>query len=104
MVPDANDPPTEHTEDDATTVDGGDGFDEARLHAVVRDAVEDALLGVVGTLLLVAVAFVLVVAGVQAALWGMSPLGTAAGVAVTAFGLYLAAATLELVPPMRDWM
>ncbi|MFB6161116.1 MAG: hypothetical protein ABEJ61_08065 [Haloferacaceae archaeon] len=83
--------------------DGGTspGFDEAALHDVVRRAVKDALLDVVGTLLLVGVGFVLVVAGLQAALGTTSRLGVVAGVGVAAVGVYVAAAALELVPPVR---
>ncbi|WEL27382.1 putative membrane protein (plasmid) [Haloferax volcanii] len=48
--------------------DGGDlsdpGFDKAALYTVVRDAVKDALLDVIGTVLLLGIAFVLVIAGI----------------------------------------
>ncbi|MFC6989210.1 hypothetical protein ACFQJD_11735 [Haloplanus sp. GCM10025708] len=105
MVPDSNGSRPDRSDDDAPKADGGAaGFDEARLYTVVRNAVKDALLDVVGTLLLVGVAFVLVVAGVQAVLWGLSPGTITIGVVAVAFGLYLAAAALELVPPVRDWL
>jgi hypothetical protein len=105
-------PPTDSTSeshpDRSPHPDGGEsppgpGFDEAALHAVVRDAVEDAILGVIGTVLLVGVAAVLVVAGVQIATLTPSPAGAVVGVAVAVGGLYLAAATLGVVPPVRDW-
>lgn len=80
------------------------GFDEAALSAVVHDAVKDALLDVVGTLLLVGIAFVLVVAGGQALLRSTSLFGTAFSISLAAIGIYLAAATLELIPPIRDWI
>ena len=87
----------------------GPGFDEAALYVVVRDAVKDALLDVIGTLLLVGIAFVLVLAGGQAlfasaAQYGGSPVGTAVGVGLIVAGLYIAAATLEVVPPIREWL
>lgn len=87
---------------------GGDAaahsdLDEAQLYAVVRDAVEDALLSVIGTLLLLGIAFVLVLAGGQVLFRTPSPVGVAVGVGVAAVGVYLAAATLELIPPIRDW-
>lgn len=51
-----------------TETDGSDsfdpGFDEAALYTVVRDAVKDALLDVIGTVLLLGIAFVLVIAGI----------------------------------------
>lgn len=86
--------------------DGGTatGFDEARLHAVVRDAVEDAILGAIGTLLLVGIAFVLVVAGGQLLLASISPWGTAFGIGLLAVGTYIAAATLRVIPPVREWV
>ncbi|MDX1748647.1 MAG: hypothetical protein R3324_22165 [Halobacteriales archaeon] len=79
-------------------------FDEAALYTVVRAAVEDALLDVIGTLLLVGIAFVLVLAGGQAVVASDSIVATLLGVAVAGFGLYLAAATLEIVPPVREWV
>ena len=86
--------------------DGGasPGFDEAALYRVVRAAVKDALLDVLGTLLLVGVAFVLVLAGGQAVVSSGSSGGALLGLAVAGFGLYLAAATLEVVPPVREWI
>lgn len=79
------------------------GFDEVVLYGVIRKAVEDAVLGVIGTLLLVGVAFVLVAIGVSAAVQTGRPLGLAFGVVAVLFGGYLAASTLELVPPAREW-
>jgi hypothetical protein len=87
--------------------DGGEhptpGFDEAVLYTVVRDAVKDALLDVIGTVLLVGIAFVLVIAGAQAVVSALSFGTVAVGVGVAAVGVYLAAATLEIIPPIRDW-
>ncbi|MFB6353283.1 MAG: hypothetical protein ABEJ92_04285 [Halobacteriales archaeon] len=80
------------------------GFDEVALYGVVRKAVEDAILGAVGTILLVGVAFVLVVVGATAAFRTPSPAGVASGVGVSLLGLYLASSTLGLVPPMREWI
>lgn len=90
-----------------TVTDGGEsfapGFDEAALYRVVRDAVKDALLDVIGTVLLLGIAFVLVIAGIQAVFSSIS-LGTVAiGIGVIAVGVYLAATTLEIVPPIREW-
>jgi hypothetical protein len=85
--------------------DGGvaPGIDEAALFRLIRDAVKDALLDVIGTLLLLGLALVLVSAGVQLAI-SLSQLGIVVGGALVAVGLYLAAATLEIIPPIRDWV
>lgn len=103
-------PPAESPGPDDTPArlesDGGTapGFDEARLYTVVRAAVKDALLDVIGTLLLLGVAFVLVVAGVGGLFRASAPAQAVVGAVVLAIGVYLAAATLELVPPVREWL
>jgi len=80
-------------------------IDEGALYVVVRKAVEDAVLGVIGTLLLVGVALVLVWIGGAMAVsaGGRQPVATVAGVAIALVGLYVAAASLEVVPPIREW-
>jgi len=108
MVPDSKRTPDgEPRQEVSPSTDGGEptapGFDEAALYTVVRDAVKDALLDVIGTVLLVGIAFVLVIAGVQAVFSSMSFGTVAIGIGVTAVGVYLAAATLEVIPPIRDW-
>jgi hypothetical protein len=79
------------------------GFDEARLHAVVRDAVEDAILGAVGTLLLVGIAVVLLATAGSIVLQATAPIGVVIGIGVGLPAAYLFAATLGLIPPIRDW-
>lgn len=105
MVPDAGDESST-----ANPVDGGRpadrpdaGFDEVALYRVVREAIVDALLDVIGTLLLVGIAFVFVLAGGSMALQGQTPATVALGAAAVLIGLYLAGSTLELVPPVREW-
>jgi glycerol uptake facilitator-like aquaporin len=67
-------------------------------------AVRDALLDVVGTILLTVVAFALVWIGGAAALSQESGIaGTGLGLAIAAIGLYLAATTLDVVPPVQKW-
>ena len=92
-------PPTESTDDT--------GFDEQALYRVVRSAVEDAILGVLGTLLLLAIAAFFVWLGgamlVSAASGGVTA-SLGFGLVFLAFGLYLGAATLDLVPPLREWV
>ena len=70
---------------------------------MVRDAVKDALLDVIGTVLLLGIAFVLVIAGIQAVFSSISLETVAIGIGVVAVGVYLAAATLEIIPPIREW-
>jgi hypothetical protein len=107
MVPDPNRTEAGDPEGSPLTrkTDGGSstGFDEAALYAVIRAAVKDALLDVLGTVLLVGVAFVLVVGGAQALVGSASTTGMVLGAVAVAVGLYLAAATLEVIPPIRDW-
>jgi hypothetical protein len=85
--------------------DGGvdPGFDEAAMYVVVRDAVEDAILGVLGTLMLLGIAFVAVWAGGAAIVQSQTPVSITFGVLAIAFGFYLAASALEIVPPAREW-
>jgi hypothetical protein len=107
MVPDSNDRSTAPDWGaSAPEADGGTppGIEEAALYGVVRAAVEDALLDVLGTLLLVGVAFVLVVVGAQAAAGADATAGTVLGLVVALGGVYLAAATLEVIPPIREWL
>lgn len=93
------------SDDDTPKTDGGAnvGFDEAALYGVVRKAVEDAILGAIGTVLLVGVAFVVVATGASIATQAASQLAMALGVVAVLFGLYLAAATLRIIPPAREW-
>jgi hypothetical protein len=88
-----------------TETDGGvsSGFDDELLYSVVRTAVKDAVLDVIGTLLLVGVGFVLVAAGAQAVIQPSSLPQVMVGVWIAAIGVYLAATALELIPPIRDW-
>lgn len=97
MVPNAQRP---------TETDGSEpfdpGFDEAALYRVVRAAVKDALLDVIGTVLLLGIAFVLVIAGIQAVFSSISLVTVAIGIGVVAVGVSLAAATLEIIPPSES--
>ena len=92
-------PPTESTDDT--------GFDEQALYRVVRSAVEDAILGVLGTLLLLAIAAVFVWIGgamLLAAASSASVLSLGFGLVFLTFGLFLAAATLDLIPSLAEWL
>ena len=107
MVPDSSPPKTGSSRSEASPEpDGGTspGFDQTALYGVIHTAVKDALLEVIGTLLLVGIAFVLVLAGAQAVASSTSMLASVAGFVFVVGGLYLAAATLELIPPIREWI
>ena len=94
-------PPTESADD--PPVDRPDDIDEQRLYTIIRDAVEDAILGVLGTLLLLGIAaFFVWLGGIF--LLGGSPFELAFGVVFLSFGLYLGAATLELIPTLGEWV
>ena len=104
MVPPAGSPQDDPSNEPQPAADDHPGFDEAALFAVVRAAVKDALLDVIGTVLLVGVAGVLLVAGAGSAVRASSVAELLASLAVAGFGLYLAATALEIVPPAREWL
>lgn len=107
MAPDADDTDAQRLgcrPGEAAAGSPSTGVDEAALYSVIHAAVKDALLDVIGTLLLVGIAFVLVVAGGQALLTSTSTAAIAIGFTLVVCGLYLAAATLEVIPPIRDWL
>lgn len=91
---------------DPSTTDGGvpAGFDEDRMYVAVRAAVEDALLGAIGTVLLVGVGLLIVWIGFAAVLSFQTWQALLLGGAVIAIGLYIAATTLGIIPPIRDWV
>ena len=78
------------------------GFDEQALYVVVRKAIEDALLGVIGTLLSVAVGLSLAWFGMAVAASGQSTAALAGGIVVAGIGLTLAASAVGIVPSIRD--
>ena len=82
---------------------GAPNFDEAAMYRVVREAVEDAILGVLGTLMLVGIGFVAVWAGGTALVQSQTLPSIAFGTLAIAFGFYLAASSLGVVPPAREW-
>ncbi|WP_436929446.1 hypothetical protein [Halosimplex halobium] len=86
--------------------DGGSAadIDEERLYEIVHDAVEDAILGVVGTLLLLGVGVVLLSSGVTAVLGATSPAMSGLGVVVFLFGLGAVFEGLRGVLPVGRWV
>lgn len=88
--------------------DGGPGFDQEALYRTVQAAVEDAILGAIGTVLLVGVGTVIAFVGISFLLRtatgsGFSVPVLAAGVWLLAIGFYVVASTLGVVQPVRDW-
>jgi hypothetical protein len=76
---------------------------EDELYGIVRVATEDAVLGALGTLMLVGIGIVLIATGAQL-LFALSPLPAAIGVILVLFGAYLALSSLRIVPPAREWL
>lgn len=91
--------------DDGSRTDGDPGFDEDAVYAVVRAAMKDAMLDVIGTVLLVGVALVVFWAGLMLVVsGGGSPGGVAVGVAAVVFSVYLAGSAVDLVPSVWEWV
>lgn len=76
---------------------------EDELYAVVRVAAEDAVLGALGTLLLVGIGVVLVAWGTTLLL-SATPIPAAIGLIFVLFGAYLALSSLRVIPPVREWV
>lgn len=93
-------------EGDTPASDGGvpAGIDEDELYEIVHDAVEDAILGVVGTLLLLGIGFVFLTAGVSAALGATSTAAFGIGLTVFVVGFVIFVTTLRGVLPMSEWV
>ncbi|WP_276270797.1 hypothetical protein [Haloarcula litorea] len=98
MAPDSDDPSSHEP-------DGGYAErTDAELYEIVRRAVEDAILGAVGTVLLVGVGVAVGGIGLSLLVGGLDLVRVAVGVVCLAFGAYLVAATLGVVPPAREWV
>jgi hypothetical protein len=94
-------------DDDSSTDLATDGsvaqLSEDELYAIVRVATEDAVLGALGTLMLVGIGVVLASWG-AALLLSATPLPAAIGVVLVLFGAYLALSSLRMIPPAREWV
>jgi len=92
------------TDADTAFADGGaPGFDEERLHAVVRDAVEDAILGAVGTLLLVGIGLLFFWGGLTAIADANTGDAGVVGALMMIVGLALVVGTLHDMLPTSRW-
>lgn len=79
------------------------GTTAEELYIVIRKAIEDAMLHVIGTIVVILIALSIVGAG-AAVFWnGPDPAGPVIGSVVILFGFYLAAVTLGVIRPIRDW-
>jgi hypothetical protein len=90
--------------DQNPTSTGTDTLEPGDLYVVIRKAVEDAILNVIGTLFMVILALVLVWFGmlVAGSAYDTSPLMAAGGGFVVLVGLYLAASELGIIPSLPD--
>lgn len=105
MVPGDEDrsPPSRGSSADGPPHHPDPGFDEDRLYAVVHRAVEDAVLGAIGTVIFVLIAVGLVWVGIAVVAANPTPLGIVFGGVAIVAGFYLAASSLEVIPPIRAW-
>jgi len=86
--------------DDADS--GVDALSERELYRIVHDATQDAILGVIGTVLWVGIGLVLALVGVQLAWGALSPVVALVGGVIAVGGLAIVARNLGLVPPVRE--
>jgi len=77
---------------------------EEELYAIVRVAAEDAVLGALGTLMLVGIGLVLIATGASALLTAVTPVTVLVSVVVIGFGTYLVASSFGVIPPAREWL
>ncbi|QCS42612.1 hypothetical protein [Natrinema versiforme] len=84
--------------------DPGDahGLTQGELYTVLRTAITDALLDVLGTVFLLAIALLFVVTGVYGLLVGPSRTGVVVGTVFVALGAAIAAVALDYVPPFSE--
>lgn len=100
MAPDADSPAATAPTADVT------GIDRGELYVIIRQAVRDALLGVIGTLLLVGLGLVLLWFGIMLAVSAVnsSLIGALGGVVVALIGFYIAASELDVIPSIGDYL
>lgn len=80
------------------------GMDADEFYTVLRKAIEDAMLNVLGTLVLVGIGFVFVWVGAQMFFAGPDPTGAIAGAVIILIGFYLAAVSLGVIRPVQTWL
>lgn len=84
--------------------DGGRtiGINQRELYIVVRTAVKDALMDVLGTVFLLGFALLFVSIGAQRIFDASSTTGSALGGSIVILGFVLAGAALDLIPSIRE--
>ncbi|NLV13600.1 hypothetical protein [Haloarcula argentinensis] len=88
-----------------TSTDGSvAALSEEELYAIVRIAAEDAVLGALGTLMLVGIGIVLIATGASALLANVTPATVLVSVVLIGFGVYLTTSSLGVIPPAREWL
>jgi hypothetical protein len=100
----ADDGPADTSADPRATDDSVAQLSEEELYAIVRVATEDAVLGALGTLMLVGIGIVLIATGASALLTSVTPTSVLVSVVFIGFGGYLAASSLRIIPPAREWV
>ncbi len=98
-------PPSDETPGDQENGPPGHeaGFDQHAMYEVVRAAVKDAMLDVIGTVLLVGIAMVLLWAGGGIILaGGGSPGSVLVGLPVVAVAVYVAGSAVDLIPSIWE--
>ncbi|TYL40163.1 hypothetical protein CV102_00855 [Natronococcus pandeyae] len=76
--------------------------DREELYAVVRAAVKDALLDVVGTIALLGLGLLFVTTGARGLLEAAGTTGAVVSLALVGLGFAIAAVALDLVPSIRE--
>lgn len=79
-------------------------FDEQLLYPVIREAVEDAILGVLGTILLLGIGILFIWFGVMLLAFSFRGIPQLVfGIFAIVAGIYLAASSVKIIPPIREW-
>ena len=79
------------------------GFDEDRLYEVVAQAVEDAVISAIWTVIMVGIAVALVWVGIAVVVANPTPLGLIFGAITILAGFYVAGTRLDVIAPVRSW-
>ena len=98
----ADDDPVDTSTDPPATDGTVAALSEEELYAIVRVAAEDAVLGALGTLMLVGIGIVLIATGVSALLADVTLISLLVSAVFIVFGGYLIASNLGVIPPARE--
>ncbi|EMA33593.1 hypothetical protein [Haloarcula japonica] len=99
-----DDGPSDTSTDPPATDGSAAALSEEELYAIVRVAAEDAVLGALGTLMLVGIGIVLIATGASTLLADVTPVSLLVSVVFIGFGVYLTASSLGVIPPAREWV